>query len=142
MNFIRKLVSLPYYSRAWFRAMRAAEEKDWAEVARIMESIHDRGLATSESRYWLGCAYACLERWVDAVSEFELVKSKLSSPQSEVRRRYNHAYSLAKAGRTAEAIALLESSSGDGLPQLSKKRVDDLLAHLRSDGVGDLRVLH
>lgn len=119
-----------------------AEEKNWTEVARIMESLHDRGLATSESHYWLGCAYACLERWVDAASEFELIKSRLSSPESEARRRYNHAYSLAKVGRIPEAIALLETNGSDELPHPLKQRVEDLLVHLRSHGVGNLQVLH
>ena len=78
---IRIVAYMPFFGLSWYRALGAAERKDWKRVAQIMEALHSRRLATDDTRFWLRSAYAKMERRQKALQEFEKIAS-LSMTQS------------------------------------------------------------
>ena len=141
-SFIRMLLSLPFYVKSWFRALNGAERNDWEKVISSLRPFEERNLTTDESRLWLGSAYACLERWEEAAAELQLIERDLSNPKSEARRRYNHAYALAKLGRFEEAANVLGFGAKKDWPPEFEPSVRKLSRYLAERNLRGLRVLH
>ncbi len=141
-GLLKRLVSAPYYAKAWFAVASASEREDWEEILRILSPFEEKGLANNESNHWMACACASLGRWDEAISRFEQVDGSLKNPESEARRLYNHSYSLARVERIDEAICILETAEMTNWPTSTSDKAMRLLEHLRGGSVGDCRVLH
>ena len=141
-SLLKRLLSFPYYLKSWSSALAASERKDWEGIVRSLFPFEERGFANNESRHWVGCAFACLERWDEAVSQFELIDGSIKSPESDARRIYNHAYSLAKVERFAESTCLLEAATMSVWPSATEHKARRLLDYLREGSVGNSGVLN
>jgi len=136
------LIQIPFYVRRWSRAFDAAKRSDWEAVIQSLEPLEGRGVATNESRIWLAEAHARMQGWEQSVAQYERIDRRLSKPEDEARRTYNHAYVLAKVRRVDEATALLERSWDAEWPDDLRAQAERLRGYLREGHVGDLRVLH
>jgi len=50
LTTLRKIVLIPWYSRQWWRALDAQADKNWGEVVQLLRAIHEKRLATGDSR--------------------------------------------------------------------------------------------
>lgn len=85
------------------QAYRAYQARDWAEAARLYESLHASGAGTPSTYDNLGVALASLGRWPQA----EAALRKAIDLDSRHRWAYNHlGFVYREQGRYEEAIAM------------------------------------
>jgi len=115
------------------RAYRAAEAGDWGQVVRILGRLHGRGLVTPTSRHWLGLAYLQLERWQDALDEYEQIRGPLPEHDAEARRIVNHAIARFELGQRTECARLLKEKISNDWPVKEVQRAKRLLAEIEAE---------
>jgi len=142
VTLLRKVLQIPFYARCWNRALRASASGDWQGVVDSLAPFNARGLATNESRLWLGNAYCCLRQWDKSVEQFDQITRRANEPEAEGRRHYNHALALANLGRISEAIALLAAEGNSRWPEQLKDKARSLLEDLKRGNMTDRRALH
>ena len=106
-RFAVRWVHFPLARYRWAAALDAWHEDRWSDVANAVELMHASHWDNDGSHYVLGCAYVGLERWREAVREFEQIEKPLETGKDEEARRLNHALALSQIGQARTAFALL-----------------------------------
>ena len=130
---LKALINTPRYVAGMWRVRRAAESRDWAAVAETIENLHDRKLVTDMSRHWLGIAYLRLERWGDALEQYDSIEDRLRKKDSEARRILNHALSYYRLGDSERCASILKEGIGEDWPVVELKKAKYLLHEIEAE---------
>jgi tetratricopeptide (TPR) repeat protein len=133
---IAALRHLPFMVSAFSRVADATSRRDWTTIVSTIEELHAKGLDSDDTHYRLGCAYAMLGKWTEAVRQFEAIKSALPKPRDNARRFFNYALALTLMGRRDESLGVLRSSSSIAdWPAALRAKAEQLMQHLKEGNV-------
>lgn len=140
---IRKALSLvpflPEFRRRWSAAIDAAHRGQWPVVIEELSVIHERGFATDDSHFWLGCAHAKLADWSTAEAQLGAIRRRLGRKGWEAVRLSSRAEALAHLGRVPEAVDFLTATRPAwpaGHEAMLAGRLDALRARVPDGGEG------
>ena len=110
-----KVLGFPIARIHWATARDGRTEEDWGKVINHVEAMHKWHWKDSESSFLLGCAYAHVDRYEDAVIELQRVGKPLNKYICEQERRLNLAVCLDRLDRSREALELIPEDQIDEL---------------------------
>lgn len=125
-TLLQKAATFPLARYLWAAAEDARRGEAWTDVARLVERMHGHHWENNNSRFLLGLAYTNLERWPDAVTEFERISGALEVDECEQARWLNYAMCLGHLGRSGAAIRALppRAELASRFPAFSGRAID------------------
>lgn len=133
MRLVGKLLRLPQLARyvvAMQRVYREAGQGDWTKVAAEIEQMHQRHLVTNTSRHWLGLAYLKLQRWNEALEQYDAIDGPLKDPDADAHRIINHALSHYRIGNTDICARLLKQGMTEEWPDAELRKAKEILSEI------------
>lgn len=125
---------MPFLLLSFWRLSAETNAGNWNRVVSLLEEVHARGPDSDDTHHRLGCAYVMLEKWEEAVREFEAIKEALPQTREDTRRYFNYALALAMVGRKNESLGVLESSGVERWRPDLREKGDQLFRYLREGG--------
>lgn len=113
-------------------AQKLIEDEDCATAIRVLNVAADVDPTSADVRFHRGVARHLLQSYQDALTDFEAAVALTTRPDLALICRYNQACSLARLGRTEEAIDQLRACDDGGFRNLLEQmNVDPDLDSLR-----------
>lgn len=139
---LARLSHLPALVWNWWKALSALDQRDWEAAIRYLGALHARGLGDNDSHFRRGWALAMLERWNEAILEFEQISGGLDKPSMQACFVFDHCLALAHVGRFEEAGRMLAACRRMTWPPHVHDSVQQLDRYIRRQSTDPPRLVH